>query len=98
MFTEKKIGDTRVEKLGTRIAVGKEKTWKVGEVHPISYEARFRDFTENEVKPFGAHRYVTLNGDRKAIELQGIYLGATVFYAFKEEENLVTVIGVVTGE
>ncbi len=46
----------------------------------VGYEARFRDFNENEKKPFGMHKYVSLNGDRKAIELKGVMTSYSIFY------------------
>jgi len=83
-----------VENLGSRIAVGKEKKWKIGEIHPIGFEGKYRDWTDYEKRPFGAHRYVILNGDRKGIELKGIFIGSSVYYALKEKGNKVKVFAV----
>ena len=46
----------------------------------VGSEGKYREWTDEEKKPFGAHKYVTLNGDRKAIELKGIMVGTSVFY------------------
>ena len=51
-----------------------------GEIKIVGYEAKYRDWTDSEKKPFGAHKYVTLNGDRKGIELKGVMVSYRMFY------------------
>ena len=84
-----------IEKFGTRQAIGKEKELKIGDIRPFSFEGKYRDWTENETKPFGAHKYVTLNGDRKGIELKGVFIGSSVFYARKISEDTVEVFALI---
>ena len=50
------------------------------EIKVVGYKARYRDWKPSEKKPFGMHKFVALNGDRKAIELKGIMIGYTIFY------------------
>ena len=59
---------------------------KQNEIKVIGYKANYRDWTDVEKKPFGAHKYVWLNGDRKGVELKGILTSYTIFYKCGEKK------------
>ena len=55
---------------------------------PFGAIGKYRGFTETEEKPFGAHKYISLNGDRKAVELKGVLIGYSVLYKNAKGETV----------
>jgi len=83
---------SRVELLGRRKTKNKvEREMKVGDIKILSAEGKYREWTEEETKPFGAHKYVSLNGNRKGVELLGVFMGTIEYYGRKEEDGLIKV-------